>query len=244
MIAFVAGLLLAHILIDFIFQTESMVENKLVNGWKSITLLFHVLGAGILAALLCMQWNIYALWIGAVTTITHYLIDGLKISWQKYRPHWQVWLFFTDQFAHLLVITGLAIWIISPGVVLDLLSTKHIQNGAISLTGYIFLLKPTSVVIQQLVGRWEITQPNNYDDLPSAGAWIGYLERTLIFIFIMADTFTVIGFLIAAKSILRFRDASNKRQITEYILLGTLLSFTIAIVVSVATRYFININFD
>jgi len=58
----------------------------------------------------------------------------------------------------------------------------------------------------------------------------------------MADTYTVIGFLIAAKSIFRFRESSNKRQITEYVLLGTLLSFTLAIVVSVATKYIIDVS--
>lgn len=241
MIEITAGLLLAHILIDFIFQTDSMVEHKCIYGWKSITLLLHALGAGLLAAILCMQWNRYALWIAAVTAVTHYLIDGLKIYGQKCYPEWQVRLFFTDQLAHLLVIMGLTIWLISPQVMLGILSTNQIQNGIVGLTGFILLLKPASIVIQQLVGRWEITHQNDEEDLPSAGAWIGYLERTLIFIFIMADTYTVIGFLIAAKSILRFRDASNKRQITEYILLGTLLSFTIAIVASVATRRFITL---
>ena len=48
-----------------------------------------------------------------------------------------------------------------------------------------------------------------------------------------------IGFLLAAKSVFRFgelKDAKD-RKLTEYILIGTFLSFGIAIIVSLATVY-------
>jgi hypothetical protein len=48
-----------------------------------------------------------------------------------------------------------------------------------------------------------------------------------------------IGFLIAAKSVFRFGDLkdSRNRKLTEYILIGTLLSFGIAIVTGILTLY-------
>ena len=36
--------------------------------------------------------------------------------------------------------------------------------------------------------------------------WIGFFERFLIFTFILINQYTAIGFLIAAKSVLRFND--------------------------------------
>ncbi len=60
------------------------------------------------------------------------------------------------------------------------------------------------------------------------------LERLLVFSFILLNQWEAIGFLLAAKSVFRFGDLTNAkdRQLTEYILIGTLLSFGIAIIIS------------
>jgi len=58
----------------------------------------------------------------------------------------------------------------------------------------------------------------------------------------LAGQFTAIGFLIAAKSIFRFNDTredGNKKA--EYFLLGTLISFTLAIVIGLLIKYLITI---
>jgi hypothetical protein len=46
------------------------------------------------------------------------------------------------------------------------------------------------------------------------------------------DRWDAIGLLITAKSVFRFNDlkASNNRKLTEYILIGTFLSFGLAII--------------
>lgn len=67
---------------------------------------------------------------------------------------------------------------------------------------------------------------------------IGQLERALIFVFVLVQQFSAIGFLIAAKSIFRFgelRDRSNRME-AEYIIIGTLISFLWAIVAALLTR--------
>ena len=70
--------------------------------------------------------------------------------------------------------------------------------------------------------------------MPFAGAWIGYIERVLILTFVITDNIEGVGFLLAAKSIFRFGDLNKTREIkiTEYVLLGTLASFTIALLVA------------
>lgn len=55
------------------------------------------------------------------------------------------------------------------------------------------------------------------------------VERILVLTLILVGQFSAVGFLIAAKSILRF----NEYRKNEYILVGTLLSFGIAIVLGV-----------
>ena len=65
------------------------------------------------------------------------------------------------------------------------------------------------------------------------GKLIGYLERYLIIIFILFQQWECIGFLIAAKTLLRFKEAKAGRKRAEYVLLGTLLSVFIAILCGV-----------
>ena len=59
------------------------------------------------------------------------------------------------------------------------------------------------------------------------------LERILLLTFIFAGYPEGIGFLLAAKSIFRFGDLQRTQELqqTEYVLIGTFLSFTIAIVI-------------
>lgn len=59
------------------------------------------------------------------------------------------------------------------------------------------------------------------------------IERLLVFIFIISGNFSAVGFLLTAKSVFRFGDLSKAKnmKLTEYVLIGTLLSFGIAILV-------------
>lgn len=63
-----------------------------------------------------------------------------------------------------------------------------------------------------------------------AGTWIGYLERIIILTFVLHDQYEAIGLLIAAKSLLRFRDTNDARPQTEYVLIGTLASLAGALI--------------
>ncbi|NLT04061.1 MAG: DUF3307 domain-containing protein, partial [Bacteroidales bacterium] len=92
-------------------------------------------------------------------------------------------------------------------------------------------LKPTSIFLNLFIKRWSPTESSN-QSLPNAGKWIGYLERILILTFILTGNMEGVGFLLAAKSIFRFGELSKASEIktTEYVLIGTLASFTIAII--------------
>lgn len=87
--------------------------------------------------------------------------------------------------------------------------------------------------------QWAI----HYEDksLPKAGRWIGYFERILVMTFILLGSYEAIGFLMAAKSIFRFGDLKDNKEIrmTEYVLVGTLMSFTIAVIIALGTKMLI-----
>jgi hypothetical protein len=72
---------------------------------------------------------------------------------------------------------------------------------------------------------------------------LGILERLFIFFFILLKYWEGIGFLLAAKSVFRFGDLSKSedRSLTEYILIGTLLSFGMAIATAVGYKYLLEL---
>jgi hypothetical protein len=84
--------------------------------------------------------------------------------------------------------------------------------------------------------KWDISKlTDGNESLEDAGKYIGILERILVFSFVILDHWEAVGFLITAKSVFRFGDLkeSKHRKLTEYILIGTLISFGIAIVVGI-----------
>lgn len=63
---------------------------------------------------------------------------------------------------------------------------------------------------------------------PSAGKYIGILERLLFWIILTIGQATLIGFLLTIKAIYRFGDIQGentvKMKLSEYFIVGTLLS--------------------
>ncbi|MFW6066670.1 MAG: hypothetical protein ACOC9S_07595, partial [Planctomycetota bacterium] len=69
--------------------------------------------------------------------------------------------------------------------------------------------------------------------LEQGGLWIGRLERALVLTFVLLGQYQAIGFVIVAKSILRFGEVSPSRpagrKMAEYVLIGTMLSLLLAV---------------
>jgi len=102
-----------------------------------------------------------------------------------------------------------------------------------------------------LVGFWvqpyldEIRRSRPSEPLPDSrgltngGRVIGQWERGLIFLFVLIGQPGAIGFLIAAKSVFRFGELNDRhnRMEAEYITIGTLMSFGLAVAVAELTRW-------
>jgi hypothetical protein len=106
-------------------------------------------------------------------------------------------------------------------------------------TGILLLTKPTSILIKNIISIWTPENKKSDDSLSNAGNYIGILERLFVFYFVVSVNFEAIGFLLAAKSIFRFGDLkeAKDRKLTEYVLIGTLLSFGMALLTGILVKY-------
>ena len=238
MMSLILKLLLAHTLGDFVLQPDKWVAHKRANKAGSQYLYWHTLIHAILiTVVLGFQMEYWPLIL--LVSISHYLIDLVKLYLENDRN--RQWLFATDQLAHLLVI-ALATFIYEPYYIdWQQLHSKEMLLLALAI---ISLTSVSAVLMRMLMSTWEIAEDNNKADysLPKAGKYIGILERLFVFGFILLNQWQAIGLLIAAKSVFRFSDLSRAkdRKLTEYILIGTLLSFGLAIVIGLSYQYLIS----
>ncbi|HEY9185649.1 MAG TPA: DUF3307 domain-containing protein [Salegentibacter sp.] len=231
-------LLLAHVLTDFVLQPTRFIKHKQGLVLRSWFLYVHAFLAGFLSLLFLQDpelWHI-AVFIG----VTHFFIDYWKLKQKK--DNFKIFLF--DQFLHLVVIFLAWLYIVN-GFVEIFPTLQNLLTNTYFLAvliGYLLIIFPAGFLIGKATQRWqeEIEVAHKNNSLEAAGRYIGIFERILVLTFILTDNFSAIGFLIAAKSILRFSDKSETgaRKQTEYVLIGTLMSFAITILIGLLIRQF------
>lgn len=74
--------------------------------------------------------------------------------------------------------------------------------------------------------------------IQSRGKYIGYMERLIVIILTLVGAYEAIAFIIAAKSIARFKQLDD-RNWAEYFLLGTLSSIFLALVIGLLVKGFL-----
>lgn len=228
MILFVK-LVLAHLIGDFVFQPLAWVKAKESWKLKAWQLYAHVLLHAVLVTVIV--WDVY-FWPWALLVAgTHFIIDALKISLQTEKT--KRVLFFIDQLLHLIILFVIAC------VYQDYVPELRILGDPIILlfiTCIVFLTTPTSSAIRFFIARWTPHMSEGEDEsLQSAGKYIGILERLFVFAFFASGHPEGVGFLIAAKSVFRFGDLkeAKSRKLTEYVLIGTLISFGMAMLTGI-----------
>lgn len=219
-------LFLAHLIGDFLLQPNSWVEAKERKKLKAYQLYLHILLHGALIMVLVWDWN-FLTW-AFMLAIIHGLIDTIKLYVQSHKTRRMY--FFADQLAHALSIYFVYSFYLGYSVI----NPKLLANiDLLLITLLIFLTVPVSHFIKVFISKWTPhTESTEKESLEDAGKFIGIFERLLVFIFVISNHWEAVGFLLAAKSVFRFGDLkeAKDRKLTEYILIGTLLSFGIAIV--------------
>lgn len=230
-------LLIAHMAGDFLLQKKSWIVDRHIHKWRSPYL---YLNAGIVALLSWALSGYPQVWlIPVLIFVMHTLTDLLK----SYLPD-TIQVFLTDQGLHLIA-TAVAVWLYLPSLQYDYGMAGFLFGNSqlwIYTGAYLAILWPMGIVIAQFTRQWQ-AQSNQAEGLKDAGRYIGMLERLLILTFIFVNQFSAIGFLIAAKSILRFGEISESknRKGAEYILLGTMISFSVAIFTGLIAKWLLTL---
>lgn len=226
-------LILAHLLGDFILQPNSWVADKENQKLKSPYLYYHVLIHTALSFI--FLWDVKLWWVAILVGVSHFIIDACKLSFQNNltKKRW----FFIDQALHVAVIGIVSLRFSEFDF--EFLKNKEFLK---IIMGTLFLTTPASIFIKILLSSWTpVTEEEGSvqtESLSSAGKYIGILERLLVFTFIVVDHWEGVGFMVAAKSVFRFSDLAQakQRKLTEYVLIGTLLSFGIAVLTGILIK--------
>ncbi len=227
-------LLLGHVLGDFYFQSKSMAEKK-QTAFRSLLLhgALYMLGMALpLGVAALLSFNFAWLWLWLCVGLAHLTTDFLK-RYIKYKP------FILDQLLHLFAL-GLAalIWgralTVHPYILYDAPFLPSKPLIAV-IAGVLCLLKPVGL----LIGKGEIWDFNKAKTPPDesqkdAGRMIGYLERLIVYFLLLFGQVGAVGFVIAAKAVIRFPEIrEGQTALAEYYLIGTLLSMAFAFVIPI-----------
>jgi hypothetical protein len=235
------ALYLAHLLTDFVFQTNRLVSKKHRGDWHGylvhgVTHYVLVLATVALAAPHRLPTLSFQL-VAVSLSVIHLLVDRAKISSTKSRllPDNAI-VFLLDQAVHLLTVIGAVFLLVRPSlqtVLFWLTRIRTFQERILLVTVvYVFVIFGGGYLIRALIAPLWKEKPgqetSEHEEVINAGLYIGWLERFLVLTALFLQSPATVGFILAAKSIARYPELKSVR-FAEYFLIGTLLSVTIAI---------------
>ncbi|MDP2500134.1 DUF3307 domain-containing protein [Vibrio splendidus] len=227
--------LMIHIICDFYLQPNQWVEAKKKYTYRSTELYFHSLLHGVAllvpAIALGIDWRSTTCLV-VIIAVSHFIIDLWKV---RARNGGKFSYFIIDQNLHVSVLVAIAFHM-ADGVMIDaVLQDEKFSDGVMVVFAYLLILKPTSIVIGCVLRKFPISDQDttSISGLIAGGELIGYLERVLILTFTLVGSYAAVGFVLAAKSIFRFGELnkSDDRSMTEYVLIGSLISVVITTLV-------------
>ena len=224
------ALLAAHLVADFVLQTDWIIARK--KRWWGMALHIALVAMMAMAAL-----GGFSLPVLAIIVVSHLVMDIIKTFLLKDT----IWPFIIDQAVHLAAVVAAAV--LFPHTIAEgfwgQLPAAHqsLYFGALALLSGLILAVPAG---GHLIGKpmAGYAAYSGAGGLPRAGQYIGWLERALILLLVLIGQPEGVGLLLTAKSILRFSDVNQThlRAHTEYVILGTLISFAWALAVAVLTQ--------
>jgi hypothetical protein len=236
------GLYLAHLLTDFVLQSDQMVTRK--KRGAALAYIQHgaihffsaALFLGFAIPGLAVRMDFYGFILGL--TQVHLVIDWLKLRLVRSGILEDgAATFLGDQAVHTLTVF-LTAWLIIRPPFLILLAKIHWFQSAIEKPllvlvvyiavifggGYIvrFLTKPLTKQDMSILGE-------TTNEMQNAGMYIGWLERFVVLTALVLQSPATVGLILTAKSIARYPEMKSVR-FAEYFLIGTLLSMSLGII--------------
>ena len=236
------ALYLAHLLTDFVLQSDRMVAGKKRGSLLAyaehgaIHFVSAVLFLGFAIPGLVLKIGFYGFILGL--TAVHLGIDWLKLRLVRSEMLEDgAATFLTDQAIHTLTVFGTAWLITRPPLWTMLAKIQWAQSaiekplvvavvyvGVIFGGGYVirFLTKPFTKQDMSILGE-------TTNEMQNAGLYIGWLERFVVLTALVLQSPATVGLILTAKSIARYPEMKSVR-FAEYFLIGTLLSMSLGII--------------
>jgi hypothetical protein len=251
--------LIAHVLADYIFQTNTTVARK--NRLQIAGFVTHGLTVflTLLVLLHCYQPGQILIY-GLLITALHLLLDWGKVALVARLNSQQAKLnaFYGDQFLHLVTllliwqqfnwrpnpwVSGFYDWLISPRLLAVFGGAPSItavsgEKALLILLAYLAVCWGGVVFVDQFLSFLKVPGKTLTwsGPLQRTGCYIGMIERGLILTLTLNNSLTAVVFIFTAKSIARFNEL-NDRSFAEYYLIGTLLSTALAVGGGLVTRF-------
>lgn len=251
-------LLAGHLFADFVLQSDALVEQKRNPNQRGAALSKHQRQVCLAHFIFLLPWNpILAAIIALPLGLIHLAIDRWKLKAERAKPHLLRW-FAWDQLFHLASLALIAAimmempdsgriegWILNPAIIELLFFTTFLVflmiNGRLGgfLVGeFLRRYKPDATPAGFAETQVELAGDAAESEQLRTGRVIGILERCLLFIILIQGEWGAAGFVIAAKSIVRFQNLED-RAFAEYYLVGTLASFLFALVTALGYEVYL-----
>ena len=224
--------LLGDLARQLLMEIDGVKRNRLMAVGQPVS-------SALLAALFIGQWH----W----PIIAAVFATSLLINLARELPCSEdFWFFAADKALHLMAIAMLAVALF-PTAVADGRWITALQpdtwnwacQGLVLVSGLILCVPLGGALLgKAMTPLTAQIDKKKIDGLTNGGRYIGWLERLLIFLFILMGSLEGVGFLLGAKSILRFGEIKEQedRKVTEYIIIGTFFSFGWGILAAELTR--------
>lgn len=235
------ALVIAHLVGDFVVQRKAVIDGKRRGQWPAM--LEH--GAWHLACLVVAwllfaptgiaAWQVALVFAGIV--VLHLLTDRAKYMLPDHRA---LLAFVLDQAAHLAVLVLAAWWLAGRPDWLQAIA--GFWRPASAALGWLAVSYLVVVVVFGWLNRLALQSLLPETDgadtgLARAGLYIGWLERFIMFSAVLIQAWSVLGLVLAAKSVFRFDSIRKRREHAEYFVIGTLLSVSEVVAVGLALRW-------
>jgi hypothetical protein len=169
-----ALLFLAHLLADFVFQSDSLVNQKSENARGRVLInksnlkhCLHLLVTSLVVLLVFGEVNVTTFFLALLVTFSHYFIDLLKLHLQKIiqkaetqkkrkKDLERIGLFLMDQAFHILLIYFITLGfkaVIGPGLIIPYILSLANQEIQLTLADKIIMVAIAGVCLTFVSGR-------------------------------------------------------------------------------------------
>ena len=232
-------LFVGHIIGDFYLQTDKIAEQK--NNGKLMYLFIHggLYAFSMIAPAIIVFAKIRIIIIAVIMSVVHFVVDWGKRVYVRHRNNGmsnKPSIFYIDQIVHIITLIiaaecmALNKYPIEPNSFFSSITAETgVEYTIIIKIALIILLnaKPINIFIKKLTESFKPAASNS-NTVGGAGALIGCVERWIISLLFGISQYALIGFILTAKSLARYKQL-EEASFAEYYLLGTLLSSLCAI---------------